>query len=242
MTSATPYVFSSTLHAHLTPYLAALHAHCVTHDEMVGTFRTPLSHEKLLAWWKDRIAEVNAGTRMILILLDESEPGAKAKGNELKGVVLLAMPPVETSPHCAAVEMLLVQADYRRRGAARNLVTALEFEAHHRGKALLVSYHPPPPLLYVCLACRIDGAKGTGRSGWRSRAAAPQRPSSTSSAITRSARSPATPSPAARRSRTKPSFTRSWDRMVRSQTSRPRVRMAATSRVHMFRSYRISGC
>ena len=47
-----------------------LHAFCTTHDKMPGTFLTPLNHRKLLSWRKDRIAEVEADTRMILRALN----------------------------------------------------------------------------------------------------------------------------------------------------------------------------
>lgn len=151
MASASSYVFSSAEHAHLTPYLAALHASCVTHDHMMGTFLPPLNHEKLLAWWKDRIAEANAGTRLILLLLSESAPGTRAKGPELVGVVMLGMPASETGPFRAHVEDLLVSPRYRRRGGARALMAAVEAEAAARGRTLLVRHTPrdisPSPLL-----------------------------------------------------------------------------------------------
>jgi len=138
--TATPYVFSSAEHAHLTPYLAALHASCVTNDHMIGTFVPPLNHEKLLAWWKDRIAEANAGARSILLLLLESQPGTRAKGPELVGVAMLAdMPPSETGSFRGRVEELLVSPRYRLRGGATALMEVLEVEAMKRGKTLLVS-------------------------------------------------------------------------------------------------------
>lgn len=137
--SANPYVFTSTDHAHLTPYLAALQASCVTHDRLSSSFLPPLNHEKLLSWWKDRIAECNAGTRLILLLLAESQPGTRAKGPELVGVVMLGMPVSETGPFRAVVEELLISPRYRRRGGARTLMGAVEVEAARRGKTLLVS-------------------------------------------------------------------------------------------------------
>ena len=63
--------FDPKAHAHLTPYLAAIHASCITHDRAIATFLPPLSHEKLLSWWKERIAEVNDGKRRIWILVGE---------------------------------------------------------------------------------------------------------------------------------------------------------------------------
>ncbi|KAF9870324.1 GNAT family [Colletotrichum karsti] len=136
--SGTPYIFSPADHSHLIPYLAALHASCISHDRTLATFLPPLSHEKLLGWWKERIAEVTGGTRMMLILLDESEPGTKARGTELMGVVMLYMPYSETGPFRGYVEKLLVSPKFRRRGAARVLMSALEGESIRMGRTLLM--------------------------------------------------------------------------------------------------------
>lgn len=136
-------VFSSALHAHLIPYLAALHASCITHDQMAGTFLPPLNHEKLLAWWKSRIAEANAGTTVILLLLEGPVTADKPKGSDLMGSIMLRLHPAQTSPHCAFVESLLVSPRYRRRGGARSLIASVETEALRLGKTLLVSLPPP---------------------------------------------------------------------------------------------------
>ncbi|OHE95697.1 acetyltransferase [Colletotrichum orchidophilum] len=136
--SGTPYIFSPADHTHLIPYLAALHAGCISSDRTLATFLPPLSHEKLLGWWKDRIAEVTAGTRMMLILLDESDPGTKFKGTELMGVVMLSMPYSETGPFRGFVEKLLISPKFRRRGGARILMSALEGEAIRMRRTLLM--------------------------------------------------------------------------------------------------------
>ncbi|TDZ22680.1 Acetyltransferase [Colletotrichum sidae] len=136
--SGTPYIFSPSDHSHLVPYLAALHASCISHDRILAEFLPPLSHEKLLGWWKERIAEVTAGTRLMLILLDESEPCARAKGTELMGVAMLFMPYSETGPFRGYVEKLLVSPKFRRRGGARMLMSALEGESIRRGRTLLM--------------------------------------------------------------------------------------------------------
>lgn len=142
----TVILFSPGQHTHLIPYLAAIHAACITHDHAVATFLPPLSHEKLLAWWKDRIAEVAAGSRLIFVLLRDDSPdmipGAGPKGPEVVGVVMLAMPSSETSPFRAEVEKLLVHGSWRGRGGARRLMEVLEREALHRGKTTLVSLSP----------------------------------------------------------------------------------------------------
>lgn len=133
------YLFSPKDDPQLVPYLAALHAQCINHDHTIATFLPPLSHEKLLAWWKERLAEVNAGTRLIFILLNEETPQAKFKGTELVGVVMLSMPQSETGSMRGIVEKLLINPKYRRRGGARQLIGALEAEALQRGKTVLVS-------------------------------------------------------------------------------------------------------
>lgn len=144
----TTYLFSPSEDAHLIPYMAALHAQCVTHDHTIATFIPPLSHDKLLGWWKQRIAEVVAGSRLIVILLDESKPGAKPKGTELVGVVMLAMPPSETGSMRGFVEKLLVSRNFRGRGGARALIGRLELEARANGRTLLVRLYTAPRLAW----------------------------------------------------------------------------------------------
>ncbi|KAH7165496.1 acyl-CoA N-acyltransferase [Dactylonectria macrodidyma] len=136
--SGTVALFSPAQHGHLIPYLAAIHASCITHDRTIATFLPPLSHEKLLAWWKERIAEVNDGKRLIFILLNESEPGSRAKGADVMGVVMLAMPYSETRPFRGSVEKLLVHKNFRGRGGARTLLGSLEVEAVKRGRSMLL--------------------------------------------------------------------------------------------------------
>lgn len=161
--------------AHLIPYLAAIHANCITADHAIVTFLPPINHDRLLQFWKDCIAEVRAGTRAILLLFDDSEssdppvsvgPAAAAPGNpgatsgktldglHLMGVVMLSMPFSETGSFRGWVEKLLVSPKFRRRGGARALMGALEREALSRGKTLLVC--PPSTLsnplrrFYLC--------------------------------------------------------------------------------------------
>lgn len=132
-------VFDPDQHAHLVPYLAAIHASCITHDRTIATFLPPLSHEKLLAWWKERIVEVKDGKRLIWILLNGSEPGGRPTGPDVMGVIMLSMPFAETGPFRGLVEKLLVHNSFRGRGGARALMAALETEALKRGRTLLVS-------------------------------------------------------------------------------------------------------
>jgi GNAT superfamily N-acetyltransferase len=143
-TSGTVYVYSPADHSHLTPYLAALHAACITHDRTIATFLPPLSQDKLLNYWKQCIAEINAGTRLLLLLADESEQGAKLKGSELMGCVMLSYPFTETGKMRGFVEKLLVSPKFRNRGGARRLIQVLEAEGTRRGKTLFVSHASIP--------------------------------------------------------------------------------------------------
>lgn len=137
--SGTVALFSATEHGHLVPYLAAIHGSCITHDRTIATFLPPLSHDKLLSWWKERIAETNCHNRIIFLLLNESEPGSRVKGHEVMGVVMLALPHSETGPFRGFVEKLLIHKSFRGRGGARTLMHALEIEAAGRGRTMLVS-------------------------------------------------------------------------------------------------------
>ncbi|KAG5995794.1 hypothetical protein E4U52_007772 [Claviceps spartinae] len=125
-------------HSHLTPYLAALHGSCITHDRTMATFLPPLSHEKLLTWWKERMAEVSEGKRYMWMLVSELNIREKAKGPEVMGVVMLWVPYSETGVSRGYVEKLLVHRNFRRRGGARILMSTLEREALSIGKTMLL--------------------------------------------------------------------------------------------------------
>lgn len=140
----TVVAFQAALHAQLIPYIAALHASCITHDHTPATFVPPLSHEKLLYWWKDRIAEVSAGTRLIFLLVRNDLSSSitvdvsPIKGADLLGVAMLDLPTAETDLFRASVEQLLIHTTYRRQGGAKSLIQTIETEAILRGKTLLV--------------------------------------------------------------------------------------------------------
>ncbi|KAJ4294819.1 hypothetical protein N0V88_005053 [Collariella sp. IMI 366227] len=137
MTSMT-YVFSQEQHGHLVPYIAALHASCITLDHMVGPFLPPLTNEKLLPWWKERIAEVARGTRVIVLLLPESSLGKKPLGTELRGLAMLKLSETETGSFRGHIDAVLVDRKHRRQGGGKALVMALEYEAAKRGRSLLL--------------------------------------------------------------------------------------------------------
>ncbi|KAI0184143.1 acetyltransferase [Xylaria flabelliformis] len=124
--------------AHLLPYLASIQAACIYHDKMVATFLPPLDTDKLLEYWREMIQEVSAGTRLIIIQLDELEAGSAAKGGKLKGVVTLRMPQTETCTHQGHLEKLMVCPSYRHRGTAKAMMRFLEMEAVKRGRKLIM--------------------------------------------------------------------------------------------------------
>ncbi|OAA47743.1 Acyl-CoA N-acyltransferase [Metarhizium rileyi] len=130
--------FNPAQHSHLTPYLAAIHASCITQDRSIATFLPPLSHEKLLTWWKERIAEVKDGKRLIWILVKEVEDGGRPKGPDVMGVVMLSTPYSETGAFRGYVEKLLVHRTFRGSGGARSLMGALEEEATNMGRSILL--------------------------------------------------------------------------------------------------------
>ncbi|EQL00323.1 hypothetical protein G6O67_000797 [Ophiocordyceps sinensis] len=150
----TVLAFSAKAHAHLTPYLAAIHASCITHDRAMATFLPPLSHEKLLAWWKECIAEVRDGKRLIWILVGRHDADADArpvKGPEVMGVVMLTLSSSETGSFRGTVEKLLVHKSFRGRGGARALMGALERDAAQLGRTvLLLDTETDSPAEAVC--------------------------------------------------------------------------------------------
>jgi len=124
---------------HLVPYLAAIHANCITADQAVVSFLPPIDQEKLLKFWKDTINDVRTGERLMIVLFDESmDPKPPQPGLQLMGVVMLRTPQSETGPFRGWVEMLLVSPKFRRKGAATALMAKLEEEAMNKGRTLLV--------------------------------------------------------------------------------------------------------
>ncbi|KAK3319291.1 hypothetical protein B0H66DRAFT_265501 [Apodospora peruviana] len=133
------YIFSQEQHGHLIPYIAALHAACITVDHMIGPFLPPLKNEKLLQWWRDRIAEAVQGTRVIVLLLPETVPGTKPTGTDLRGLAMLKLSEDETGSFRGRIDAVLVNQKFRRQGGAKALVDALEYEAAKRGRTLLLA-------------------------------------------------------------------------------------------------------
>lgn len=126
-------------HAHLVPWIAAIHAGCINHDRTISLFLPPVPQDKLLRWWKERIAGISDKTHAIYIVVSQLSTGAQLKGPDVKGVVLLEMPRSDTGSHRGSIETLLVQPGHRRKGAAKALLAFLEADFATNGRKLLVS-------------------------------------------------------------------------------------------------------
>ncbi len=114
----------------------------------------PLNHEKLLVWWRERLA--SAAVFLLLRRLGSSgssgSSGAKPEGSDLVGVIMVRSHPAETSPHVAAIELLLVNMQYRELGGEQQLLATVEQQAVREGRTLLVGFPP----FCTCLSASTD--------------------------------------------------------------------------------------
>jgi acetyltransferase len=113
--------------AHL-PELVALLQDSVHNGSSVG-FLPPLARERAEEYWRETFEEVAHGKRILLI--------ARESG-EVAGSVQLALATKQNGLHRAEVQKLIVHTDYRGRGIARLLMSAIEEAAREAGRTLLV--------------------------------------------------------------------------------------------------------
>lgn len=138
-------VFHPEHHAHLIPYMAAIYASGINIDRTtaIGPFLPPLSLERLLIWWKDRIAEHQARTRIIILLLPPSEnANQKPKGEDLRGIAMVELDQSQAGDFRGVIDLLIVGQKFRRQGGGRSLIQACEYESARKGRSLLVSTYP----------------------------------------------------------------------------------------------------
>ena len=125
-------VFSPTEHRHLTPYLAVLYRRVYP--------RIPLlDYKELLTLWKKHTDEIELKRRMILVLVNESQPNTKVREDELVGMVSLSMPPPHIASHRGTIETLEISDRFDWDDGASILLSKLEGEALRLGRTLLVS-------------------------------------------------------------------------------------------------------
>ncbi|RDL33759.1 uncharacterized protein BP5553_08127 [Venustampulla echinocandica] len=78
-----PILFNPAQHAHLFPSLVLVHKTCITSAPYtIATFLPPLQEDLMASWWQDRIDEVSAGTRQIIM---QMAPNQTTGAEELAG-------------------------------------------------------------------------------------------------------------------------------------------------------------
>jgi len=108
--------------------LAALLIDAVDSGASVG-FMPPLSGAEALAYWREVIAAMRAGNRVLLVASD---------GDRVQGSVQLALETRANGDHRAEVMKIFVHRSARRRGLAKALMGEVESTARRSGRTLLV--------------------------------------------------------------------------------------------------------
>lgn len=110
------------------PELVALLQNCVDDGASIG-FVPPLQAEVAQAYWTSRLSS----------LADGSTVGLVARVDEqVAGSVQLALEMRPNGDHRAEVQKLMVHTAFRRQGIASLLMDAIEAEARHLNRQLLV--------------------------------------------------------------------------------------------------------
>jgi len=110
------------------PRLSTLLRACVEDGAGIG-FLLPLPPERAEAFWESRVTALDAGEAFLMVAMD---------GDEIAGVVMLALAPQDNGRHRAEVAKLMVHPDHRRNGLARKLMAAIDGLALSQDRWLLV--------------------------------------------------------------------------------------------------------
>jgi ribosomal protein S18 acetylase RimI-like enzyme len=110
------------------PDLISLLQDVVNGGASVG-FIPPLSPSTAGDYWQGVLADLAASRRLLFVARE---------GDRVCGSVQLALVAKENGLHRADVEKMVVDSDYRNRGIARALLSALETEAKKCGRTTLV--------------------------------------------------------------------------------------------------------
>ena len=132
------------------PALAALVVDVVAGGASVN-FLAGVTDEEATRWWSARIPDVADGTITAFVAIDEREarqddgPGSGAKPDKRRepsarivGSAILIRSRNANAFHRAEVGKVLVHRSARRRGIARDLMTAVEDRARRDGRWLLI--------------------------------------------------------------------------------------------------------
>jgi len=112
---------------------AALLIDAVESGASVG-FLPPLGKEEALAYWREVIAAIRQGRRVLLAAVE----GDRNLGNLIQGSVQLDLETRANGNHRAEAVKLFVHRRARRRGLAKALMLEIEAVARRMGRTLLV--------------------------------------------------------------------------------------------------------
>jgi len=107
--------------------LVSLLQNAVDHGASVGFIR-PLTDEIAQKYWEDVIAEIEYGSRILLVT---------SRDGMIIGSVQLGLCTRQNGLHRAEVQKLFVHTSWRCRGIAKALMNAIEEEARIEGRSLL---------------------------------------------------------------------------------------------------------
>jgi GNAT superfamily N-acetyltransferase len=110
--------------------LAGVLVDCVEGGASVG-FMLPIDHARAEAFWRDQLAGMASGERIVL-LAEDHDTGA------VVGTVQVILRAPENQPHRGEIAKMLVHRGWRRRGVGEALMRAAEAAALEAGKTLLV--------------------------------------------------------------------------------------------------------
>jgi GNAT superfamily N-acetyltransferase len=94
------------------------------------SFMLPLPRAKAVAFWRGVADGVARGERVLLVAEDAS--------GRIVGTVQMILSLPENQPHRADIAKMLVHRSARRRGVARQLMTAIDDAARDEGRTVLV--------------------------------------------------------------------------------------------------------
>lgn len=134
------------------PGLVEVLVDCVNRGEGISiSFWPPLDPARAESWWRDKLADVVAGKRIILAAWEDGR---------VAGTVQVELMGVDNQPHRADLQKMLVHGDFRRRGLATALMNAIEEKCLALGRTVLVLdtlRDSPAEALYLQLGWREVG-------------------------------------------------------------------------------------
>lgn len=131
-------IYDHAKHQDLLPAFGAIHVACMEYDHFTANILT-CDAARATALYRGYAEETLIGRRIILFGMAPVDEGGHP---EVVAFVTLEKPPSETSACRADVQKLLVSPRYRRKGAARTLLSKIEQMAEEEGRTLLTLSTP----------------------------------------------------------------------------------------------------